>query len=227
MTDHEETSTQKAVSLTDTNDLFQLLNELESRFLPMRSREKKEVDIGRIQQRPHKIGEYPGSVYIEIPIEIKNKIMEETNQFSQDFKPIQSLHISLTKEFSLREHQIPLFVQEVRKKIKRLPTFTITFGQLELLLNPEQNTEFLSIQVTSPEILSLIDLLDTVMMSFNLEKYYEERKIHSSLMYRTEHLKEPYELSSFNKCLLSFKPATIKIRLGEIVYTCVLGGYSM
>ncbi|EDR29299.1 hypothetical protein, conserved [Entamoeba dispar SAW760] len=227
MTDHEETSTQKTVSLRDTNNLNQLLNELESHFLPMRSRGKKEVDIGRIQQRPHKIGEYPGSVYIEIPIEIRDKIMEKTNQFSQDFKPIQSLHISLTKEFSLREHQIPLFVQEVRKKMKTIPTFNITFGQLELLLNPEQNTEFLSIQVTSPEILLLVDLLDTIMTSFNLEKYYEERKIHSSLMYRTEHLKDSYDLSSFDKCLVSFKPATIKIRLGEIVYTCVLGGHSM
>ncbi|KAL7719672.1 U6 snRNA phosphodiesterase 1 [Entamoeba marina] len=197
---------------TRANELFSLLVD-----------DFKPLHFTRIRQRPHRAGDYPGSIYITLPPRIKDELLLNIQQQlpqNTTFKIMNELHISMCKEFTLREHQIPLFVQTIKQRLRKFHSFSVELNDGELLLNDENNTEFLVENAHGIELNSLVDLVDSVMESFGLEKYYKERKLHTSLFYRLDSLGDVIDLPSFDKT--SFHVQQVTMRIGDVVYTCVL-----
>ena len=114
----------------------ELFEKLQNEYPPMKQRVKKEKPNPlRIRQRPHKAGEYPSSVFIPLTPDVINQLRESTESSIESFNEknkeneyheIEHPHITLSKEFTLREYEIPIFVKEIRKRISQMNRITIT-----------------------------------------------------------------------------------------------------
>lgn len=114
----------------------------------------------------------------------------------KEFKPIDSLipngpiyHLSLTKTLYVKEFQKELFKIKVSEainqflKLNSMPR-TLKCEKVSLYFNEESTRNFLAIDLENDKnILKLIKEIDSVLKSFNLPMYYEDPKLHFSVLW--------------------------------------------
>ncbi|ELP85367.1 hypothetical protein EIN_086390 [Entamoeba invadens IP1] len=210
---------------TRATDLF---TQLQSLYAPQRTKGTKEKatkdQLTRIRQRPFRIGDFPSSVQIDLPTDVCAVVLNPdlTKQLEGTFFTlIKSPHITISREFSLRDHQISVFVRTLRRLVRSIPEFQVSLTDFVYLKNPENNTEFLSVVAVSESFSKLLDVVDSVLLAFCKEKYNEERVVHASFFSRIKSLDIPPP--SITK--LDFSPfivTQIRFKVGDVIYSLPL-----
>lgn len=109
-----------------------------------------------------------------------------TAQGSTDPSP-EFAHLSLSRPFSLRRHEIDQMVTALRDACSLLDPFHISFGMSSWCLLPseDQDRTFLALNVLEgcEELDNLVCEIDKVMGRFGKPTYYEERHFHITVAY--------------------------------------------
>lgn len=107
-----------------------------------------------------------------------------------------NLHISLSKPFFLQKHSIKPFYDELQLRLNLIEPFLIRSSTtLEVLVNDKQTRSFLTLPFSDccsshattgnnkdgNKLKSLIAVIDSVMIKFGLDCYYEDPKFHCSI----------------------------------------------
>ncbi len=87
------------------------------------------------------------------------------------------LHISLSKLFMLKYHQIDSFVETLNKTIKvsKISSFSLElYPEYKELVNESKNRLFLSIPIEDrgKQLLKLVERIDETMKKYHLPTYY-------------------------------------------------------
>lgn len=121
------------------------------------------------------------------------------------------LHISLSRSFFLRLHQIHAFVNKFHSELSPMKPIDITFGSFVVLENDEKTRGFIAavLEEGSTNVTNAISMVDSACESFQLSSYYDNPLPHCSF-------------ASFSKCpktpLPMFPPSTpldIDIRISQ------------
>jgi len=140
-------------------------------------------------------GNYPTFVYI--PVTINDELRQNfallrgraVQQNSHAFKEIiaekeEELHISLSRTFALREHQIEPFIEVLATNLKKQrKKFFVTLLGFEWFTNDEKTRSFFSLSLDTglEKTLSLISGVDEVLKQFGLPLYYKDPRPHVTI----------------------------------------------
>lgn len=127
---------------------------------------------------------------------IQNKskyVIEIINRFNEGKKPLKLLseelefdsnfHISLSKSFILRKHQIKPFVDSIRFNLSLYKSFNINFSGYTLFNNEDYSRSFASFYISkgAKDICDLISSVDKVMKLYSQPIYYDPAIPHMSV----------------------------------------------
>lgn len=138
-----------------------------------------------------------------------------------------ALHISLSRAFPLRHHEIDVFWEKLDDLLTEhsssIPSLIpIELNEYELYVNDEKTTSFIGMNVIGKSkdiICSLIKIVDKVMDMFGHPVYYENPSPHISIAWALGNIK-----SSIKKEDVTGKlPCTILLNSNKIV--CKIGKY--
>lgn len=120
----------------------------------------------------------------------KEKALKMISQNSPlEWNPTEDLHISLTKPFALKHHEIDYFWNKLQETLQENPPpakLDITFKDCSYFTNDEKNTSFFSMNVSDSnrqQIINIISIVDKVMQMFGYPTYYKDPKPHASLFW--------------------------------------------
>jgi len=152
---------------------------------------KKQLDDGRIRTFPHVPGNYAAHFFIKVPAssisDTSSIISAEATRLQKDLNAMDQdqFHISLSRTFPMRHHQIQLFIEMVEKKFQELnpARFSASLGSFSYFHNDEKTRCFLSINVTEGknEMVALIRIIDSVLREFGFPVFYLDAQPHVSI----------------------------------------------
>lgn len=128
-------------------------------------------------------------------------VINEINKCNSDKKELKLLseekefdgfyHISLSKSFVLRKHQINQFVNSIKNALSIQPSFTIKFSGYTMFNNDDCSRSFASFYVSdgSSDIRDIINLIDKIMIKYNFPEYYKPSIPHLSVASCPDYLK--------------------------------------
>ena len=101
---------------------------------------------------------------------------------SKIFK-IEAPHISLSKTFVLREHQIDSFIKDVQAQFSGFGNFQIKCAGISSFLSENKSRVFASALVRQGKkrVIQLIQRMDTIMQEYSKPTYFQDPKPHLSL----------------------------------------------
>ncbi|XP_058448701.1 U6 snRNA phosphodiesterase 1 [Malaya genurostris] len=147
---------------------------------------------GRIRSFPHERGIWASYVFIDYssvdPIrEFQQLIIDKCLQKIQlELLPVDKLHLSLTKTFILRHHNISAFIENVRSVLKGCKRFTILLSELAIYVNEEHTRTFLALKIhdnSTGYLNQLVEKLDGCMRLYKLPEFYKDRSFHVSILW--------------------------------------------
>ncbi|XP_062553889.1 U6 snRNA phosphodiesterase 1 [Armigeres subalbatus] len=148
---------------------------------------------GRVRSFAHERGIWASYVFIDyndidafedLQKQLIKRAME--NDMKLDLNRVDNLHLSLTKTFVLRHHNIAGFVENVRSEIRGSKRFTINLEDLAVYTNDESTRTFLAVKVANQSVQplsSLVTKLDTSMKEFKLPTFYKDPSFHISFLW--------------------------------------------
>ena len=155
----------------------------------------------RIRQTPHVGGNFSTLVSIYLSEENRSELSIFThpatehleNLTGRSSRPVSGdqYHVSLSRHGFLKPHMIDAFIDRLRERTSSTKKSVFyLLPQLECYVNESQNTAFVGVPVDleiSPNCLTLISLVDSVMTEFGLETYYKPNpRPHVSLAFSTQ-----------------------------------------
>jgi hypothetical protein len=197
--------------------------------------------VDRIRQAPHVEGNF--STLVSIYLSEENR--SELSIFSQSAanylekltarpsSPVSEdhYHVSLSRHGFLKPHMIDAFIDRLRDQTSRTKKSVFYLSpQLECYVNESQNTAFVGVPVDleiSPNCLTLISLVDSVMTEFGLETYYKPNpRPHVSLAFSTQQEgciftippSSPFVLQVSNLCDFRVDVDFITLSIGRTFY---------
>lgn len=182
------------------DDFFDVPSTTDSDGNPLNSEIKRD---GRKRQFAHQEGNYPTHVYCvlrpKLPQELKDVIDKVTEKCNEEFGELvtkrgfvreggekdgeASVHISLSRPFALRYHQIQPLVSAITRRIAGAFRFEISMPECIVLSNDDKSRVFAALRVGRgcSAVISLIKHVDGVLESFGLPTYYEDPIPHASV----------------------------------------------
>ncbi|XP_053696090.1 U6 snRNA phosphodiesterase 1 [Sabethes cyaneus] len=147
---------------------------------------------GRIRTFPHERGIWASYVFIDYnDIDAINDLQQllvdqVSNDSSLELNRVDNLHLSLTKTFILRHHNIPTFVDNVKSELHSIKRFTILLSDLAVYCNEEHTRTFLAIKIhpnSCGPLENLVEKLDHCMRLYKLPEFYTDRSFHVSILW--------------------------------------------
>jgi len=141
----------------------------------------------RIRDFPHVPGNWPTFVCIE-GFDIPTSVLEASNELLmkgglRKVTLIDNPHLSLSKTFTLREHQIQTFVGDVRRQLCDMKSFSLSCRGFRLFFSENGSRVFSGSLVKQgrSNIIRLLERIDTVLSSYLKPVYYQDPIPHISL----------------------------------------------
>uniref|UniRef100_A0A182MBL8 U6 snRNA phosphodiesterase n=1 Tax=Anopheles culicifacies TaxID=139723 RepID=A0A182MBL8_9DIPT len=147
---------------------------------------------GRIRSFPHERGIWASYVFIDYSdsdgwIELQNECKDKLNDVAAlDFVPIERMHLSLTKTFTIRHHNIAPFVDNLREQLNGHRRFRLDFSDLQLYVNEERTRTFLGVRVAEESygpLNELVTSIDECLAEYKLPLFYADRSFHVSILW--------------------------------------------
>lgn len=141
---------------------------------------------------PHVLGNWATTVFL--PVNISEDAVAEAEEVLEDARPlakgerISKPHVSLSRTFALREHQIEGFVRAIQEKLEPYRKFEISARYLRLFRSENQSRIFAALLTDrgSDRIKNMIQAVDEVVESFQGPPYYANPIPHISLVAAVE-----------------------------------------
>ncbi|KAI9283923.1 U6 snRNA phosphodiesterase Usb1 [Umbelopsis sp. AD052] len=158
---------------------------LPTAFKHIRTDDNSEKYQGRIRTVPHTEGQWPTHVYIEVPCSKEiNDITAHINGSPINVDcPDDKCHISLSKCLYLKEFQHDTFVAQIKKGIKLIKPFSLSFAAITSLTNEVNTRSFCSLEVGYGynELEKCMAVIDTVAERHRQPKFYQPPRFHASI----------------------------------------------
>lgn len=179
--------------LLDNDGFFEVELTVDKEGNPLGTETKRD---GRKRQFAHQEGNYPTHIFCVLKPrssqdfkEVIKKVVGTCNEklgeiiTEKGFTQEESVHISLSRPFALRYHQIQPLVTEVTKRFTSTRKFEVCMPECILLGNDDKSRMFASLRVDKGKstITSLIKQVDEAISLFGLTPYYEDPIPHASV----------------------------------------------
>ncbi|XP_052902370.1 U6 snRNA phosphodiesterase 1 [Anopheles moucheti] len=147
---------------------------------------------GRTRSFPHERGIWASYVFIDYSdadgwIELQNECKTLLNTTATlDFVAIERMHLSLTKTFTIRHHNISPFVENLREQLVGHRRFRLEFSGLEVYVNEERTRTFVGVRVAEESYSPLNELVasvDECLAEYKLPLFYVDRSFHVSILW--------------------------------------------
>uniref|UniRef100_A0A182SKR8 U6 snRNA phosphodiesterase n=1 Tax=Anopheles maculatus TaxID=74869 RepID=A0A182SKR8_9DIPT len=147
---------------------------------------------GRTRSFPHERGIWASYVFIDYSdsdgwIEMQDECKTVLNSATAlDFIPIDQMHLSLTKTFTIRHHNITPFVENLREQLNGHRRFRLEFSGLDVYVNEERTRTFLGVRVAEESCGPLNELVtsaDECLSEYKLPLFYADRAFHVSILW--------------------------------------------
>lgn len=179
--------------LLDNDDFFKVQETTDKEGNPIGTETKHD---GRKRQFAHQEGNYPTHIFCVLKPrsrqdfkEVINRVVESCNKefgecvTEKGFTQEESVHVSLSRPFALRYHQIQPLVAEITKRLTTTRKFEVCMPECILLGNDDKSRIFASLRVDKGRsaIVSLIKQVDEGISLFGLTPYYKDPIPHASV----------------------------------------------
>ncbi|KAI9301662.1 hypothetical protein BJ944DRAFT_271154 [Cunninghamella echinulata] len=180
------TSKKRRLSVEETIKKKQTVPKLPSFFSPvLQSKESDRKDYqGRLRGTPAVVNSWATHIYIQFPLNdeiqsILNTIPQNSNIHTYDEK---DLHISLSKCFLLKEHELDSFAKSIKSQLSHINSFSISFAQLTKFENENKTRFFLSAEIGYGynEINKCVERIDQTAIKYKQPPYYKPPRFHLS-----------------------------------------------
>ncbi|XP_307963.5 U6 snRNA phosphodiesterase 1 [Anopheles gambiae] len=148
---------------------------------------------GRTRSFPHERGIWASYVFIDYGdsdgwLEMQNECKTLLNDATTtlEFNPIDRMHLSLTKTFTIRHHNINPFVSNLREQLAGRRRFRLEFSGVQVYVNEERTRTFLGVRVAEESygaLNALVTSLDECLREYKLPLYYTDRAFHVSILW--------------------------------------------
>uniref|UniRef100_A0A182RH16 U6 snRNA phosphodiesterase n=1 Tax=Anopheles funestus TaxID=62324 RepID=A0A182RH16_ANOFN len=147
---------------------------------------------GRTRSFPHERGIWASYVFIDYSdsdgwIEMQNECKDLLNATATlDFIPIEQMHLSLTKTFTIRHHNIAPFVENLRDQLAGHRRFRLEFSGLQVYVNEERTRTFVGVRVAEESygpLNELVTSVDECLADYKLPLFYADRSFHVSILW--------------------------------------------
>uniref|UniRef100_A0A182NZF5 U6 snRNA phosphodiesterase 1 n=1 Tax=Anopheles epiroticus TaxID=199890 RepID=A0A182NZF5_9DIPT len=111
-------------------------------------------------------------------------LLSSTTSF--EFNPIDRMHLSLTKTFTIRHHNIAPFVENLREQLDGRRRFRLEFSGVQVYVNEERTRTFIGVRVAEESygpLNELVSSLDECLCEYKLPLYYTDRSFHVSILW--------------------------------------------
>ncbi len=148
---------------------------------------------GRIRSFPHVEGNYPGYIFIKASHAegLEATALELFNAARALLPPDRPLHavpademhISLSRTFALRRHQIEPLVALLAERLRAVPRFPAALRGGRIYANDERTRTFAGLRVCDGQerMRRLIAATDTALRAYRQPPYYSEADVHVSV----------------------------------------------
>mmetsp|Transcript_2543 Transcript_2543/g.3226 ORF Transcript_2543/g.3226 Transcript_2543/m.3226 type:complete len:229 (+) Transcript_2543:112-798(+) len=144
----------------------------------------------RTRNFEHVDGNWPTHIYIPVPKAVCEGDLEKSafkilsgNSNLNPIHPQADLHLSLSRCFTLREHQLEQFRNDLQDELENVSQFKINFeNECQIFLNDQKKTSFACalVNVGFENVCKVIDRVDQVLEQYRKQKYYENPMPHVS-----------------------------------------------
>jgi hypothetical protein len=202
-----------------------------------------------IRNVPHIEGNFSTHIYLEVKYskKIKNYVNEIINIFSKTnnewinkIQIIKELHISLSKNFFLKYHQINNFTTKFKKAFSSYPfnqEFSLVLlSNLKYLSNEFNNRYFLCVEILKTKSLKrIIDNANNILNEFKIENYFESKIIyikkeflpHISVISSPDNFASIIEAEELTKVLKKKDDDNQVLKILKIKYLCLKIGSNL
>ncbi|XP_058817360.1 U6 snRNA phosphodiesterase 1 [Topomyia yanbarensis] len=183
----DDSSKQCSAKLQSSKDLLRSIASTE----PVAQQDSSKHQ-GRIRSFAHERGIWASYVFVDYndvdPIsDFQQLIIEKiSNDLKLKLERVDKLHLSLTKTFVLRHHNISAFVETIRCVLRENKRFPILLSDLAIYVNEENTRTFLAVKVHDNSVGSLnklVDKLNDCMRLYKLPEFYKDRSFHVSILW--------------------------------------------
>ncbi|EDS32020.1 conserved hypothetical protein [Culex quinquefasciatus] len=119
--------------------------------------------------------------------DLQQQIIDKASkELSLELNRVDNLHMSLTKTFVIRHHNITAFVEDIRNAVSGSKRFIVLPSNLAIYVNEEQTRTFLAVKIDETSfrpLEQLVDALDGCMREYKLPVFYQERSFHVSILW--------------------------------------------
>mmetsp|Transcript_55581 Transcript_55581/g.130190 ORF Transcript_55581/g.130190 Transcript_55581/m.130190 type:complete len:266 (-) Transcript_55581:71-868(-) len=148
---------------------------------------------GRVRSFPHVEGNYPGHAFISVGraqglVEAGIEAISSASNLLGEGRKLHTVlgddrHISVSRTFALRRHQIESLVQDLKTQLKSIPSFEIQLSGSEVLTNDDKTRSFVVVRLTAgvEKMRSVIRAVDRTLARWQIEPYYAQQKFHVSV----------------------------------------------
>jgi len=142
----------------------------------------------RVRSFSHVDGNWPCHVYVSVQRDtcaaLQRRACLLLKEEAETVFPQEELHISLSRAFTLREHQLESFRRDIKEALGNISSFQITFdSECIVFPNDERTTSFACalVEVGKEAICDVIQKVNQVMHAYSKRTYYKDPKPHVSL----------------------------------------------
>jgi len=148
---------------------------------------------GRVRSFPHVDGNYAGFVFVSVGRahglgEASCEAIAAATSVLANGDQLQTIlgddrHLSVSRTFALRRHQIEPLVQDLKARLKTIPSFEIEMCGWDVLSNDDATRSFVVIPLRSglEKLRSIVRAVDRTLARWRIEPYYEQQRFHVSV----------------------------------------------
>ncbi|CAO3609449.1 unnamed protein product [Cunninghamella blakesleeana] len=180
---------------------------------------------GRIRGTPAIVNSWATYVYIQIPIKpeleaILNTISQVSDIHIYDEK---DLHISLSKCFLFKEHELDGFAKSIQNQLQHINSFKVSFAQLTKFENEDSTRYFLSAEIGYGynELKKCVEKVDQTAVKYKQPIYYKPPRYHLSFAWSLKSMSIEKALDKINEKLIEdlnyvqYNVNNINIKMGN------------
>lgn len=157
-------------------------------------------------------------------VEVKKEVLgKATELHKNEWNAINEIHISLTKPFALKHHEIDFFWGKLEEKLKsstHIKPFNLCLDNYQFYNNDDKSTSFIALNASTEsrgEIVRIINVVDEVMAMYGYPLYYANPTPHASIYWakgRTEQ-----NMPTNKSTPINLKVSEIKCKIGKRLHS--------
>jgi 2'-5' RNA ligase len=146
----------------------------------------------KIRNIPHVEGNFATFIYISIKrskkiVSIEEEIIKLLGEFKVD--KVDELHLSLTKTFFLKYHQISNFVKDMNTKLLKIQQHVLVTSKVKYFANEFDNRFFLTLEVRKTKLLiRLVNEITEIIKKYDSAYEFENYHPHISVLWADKNI---------------------------------------